>query len=260
MEFMMLASMNPDSGFSAGPGWIDWDAAGPSSAVVAENDYVGDGTIDPSVLGGVGCSGASLGGASPDKALFRSETNADYISPRRSPLFVRARGKDKYLDDVDMEDEGDVMGLLFDDPTDGDFVSRLPPVRGPDGKGKDEDKATVAGADTMQIGFDIGARAGGTRIRRKSWRKALADGDDDDKTDHCEDTDAGADGAVVRRHSPNMSSNPSSSLDATYCHHCRRNTFKPKMRCTHIRESTGEQCRKLFCDLCVERRYVPAPP
>jgi hypothetical protein len=256
MEFMMLASMNPNSGFSAGPGWTDWDAAGPSSAMVAENDYVGDGTIDPSVLGGAGFSGVSLGGGRPGKAVFRLDGTAgsdDHIGYHRSP-FMRARGKDKYLDNGDVEDEGDVMGLLFEDPPDGDFVSRPPSVRGAGGKGKNKDKATVAGADTMDIDIDVGARTGGTRIRRKSWRKALAD--DDDKTDHSEDTDTEANDTVGRRHSSTMSRNLSSSLGATYCHHCRRKTFRPKMRCTHIRKSTGEQCRKMYCDLCIERRYV----
>ncbi|KAI0249443.1 hypothetical protein BJV78DRAFT_695653 [Lactifluus subvellereus] len=27
------------------------------------------------------------------------------------------------------------------------------------------------------------------------------------------------------------------------------------MRCTQIRASTGEPCRKLYCDLCIEKRY-----
>ena len=76
MELMLLASTNPNSGFSAGPGWIDWEAAGPSTDSVGENEYVGDGTIDPSVLGGARCFDASPGGGSPDKSVLRSDHTA----------------------------------------------------------------------------------------------------------------------------------------------------------------------------------------
>ena len=172
---------------------------------------------------------------------------------------MRARDKDKYLNDdgdKDNEDEEDVMGLLFEVPTDGDFVFQPPSARGACGKRKDKNKMTVAGEDAKQIGTGIDARSSGRRIRRKSWRKALADDDDDDA---CEDTDVEADDAVVRPYSSNMSSNLLSSLTNTFCHHCRRKTLRPKMRCTRVRVSTGEQCRKMYCDLCIEKRYVPAP-
>jgi hypothetical protein len=206
MELMLLASMNPNSGFSAGPGWIDWEAAGPSTDSVAENEYVGDGTIDPSVLGGPRCFDASPGGGSPDKSVLRSDHIAvsdEYIRSHRSPMFIRATDKDKYLED-DVEDEGDVMGLLFEDPT-------------------------------------------------KSW-KAFAG--DSDKTDHYEDTETEDDDAEEQPIPSNMSSNLPSSLTTTFCHHCRRGTSRPKMRCTRINKSTREQCRKLYCDLCIQKRYV----
>ena len=254
MEFMLLASMNPNSGLNAGPGWIDWDSAGPSTDLVTENEYVGDGTIDPSVLGGFEYSGTSHRGGSPDKTPFRPDATTvsdDYFRSRRSPLFMRARDKDRYLyneeeeDSDDAEDEGDVMGLLFKDSPDGGFVSRSPSSRGAGGKGKNKDQMTVTGT-----------RAGNTRIRKKSWRKSLAD--DNDK-DRCEDTDPETDDAVVRSYSPNMSNNLLPELTATFCHHCRRKTQRPKMRCTRIRESTGEQCRKMYCDNCIEKRYARPP-
>jgi hypothetical protein len=254
MEFMLLASMNSNSGFNAGPGWIDWDAAGPSTALVAENEYVGDGTIDPSILGGFEYSGTSHRGGSPDKTTFRPDVttvSGDYIRSRRSPLFMRARDKDRYLyneeeeDSDDVEEEGDVMGLLFKDSPDDGFVSRSPSVRGAGGRGKDKDQITMT--DT---------RAGNTRIRKKSWRKLLAD--NNDKTD--EDTDAEADDVVTRSYSPNVSNTFLPERTATFCHHCRRKTQRPKMRCTRIRESTGEQCRKMYCDNCIEKRYAPPPP
>ena len=252
MELMLLASMDPNSGTSAGSGWIDWDAAGPSTDLATENEYVGDGTIDPSVLGGAGFD-ASLRGGSPDKSILRSD---DYIRSHRSPLFKRAGDKDKNLDDDDIE-EGDVMGLLFEDPTDGDFVLGTPSARSArdaGGKGKDKDNVTMGGADAMRIGIGIDATTRDTRKRRKSW-KALAD-----EVDHYEDTDTEADSVVEQPHSPNISNNDLSSLlTMTFCHHCRRKTARPKMRCTRIRGSTGEQCRKLYCDNCVQKRYVSTP-
>ena len=203
MELMLLASMNPNSGFSAGPGWVDWEAAGPSTDLVAENEYVGDGTIDPSVLGGARCFDASPGSGSPDKSVLRSDHIAvsdEYIRSHRSPMFIRATDKEKYLED-DVEDEGDVMGLLFEDPT-------------------------------------------------KSW-KAFAG--DNDKTDQYEDTETEDDYAEERHNPLNMSSNLS---PRKFCHHCRRGTSRPKMRCTRINKWTREQCRKLYCDLCIQKRYV----
>ncbi|KZT00884.1 uncharacterized protein LAESUDRAFT_521702 [Laetiporus sulphureus 93-53] len=40
----------------------------------------------------------------------------------------------------------------------------------------------------------------------------------------------------------------------TFCHQCRRSTSHEKMRCTEIKE-TGEKCGKLFCVVCVVKRY-----
>jgi hypothetical protein len=257
MEFMLLDSMDHNSALNVDPGWVGWHATAPSTGLVVENEFIGDGTIDPSVLGGAECSGAGLGGGSPNKAVLRSD---DYI---QSSLFLRARDNDKSLDNRDDEDsddlgdEGDVMGLLFENSTDGDTVSRPPSAHGPGGKGKNKDTATVDGADARQINTGINGRAGGTRKRRKSWRQALAD--EDDNTDHCEDTDTESHDTVARPYLSNVSNNLSSSVTRTFCHHCRCKTFRPKMSCTRINKSTRKPCRKMYCDSCIEKRWVPAP-
>ena len=257
MDFMLMDPMDHISALNADPGWAGWHATAPSTGLVVENEFVGDGTIDPSVLGGAEFPSASLGGGSSNKAVFRSD---DYIRSHRSSLFMRGRDNDKYLtshDDEDSDnlgDEGDVMGLLFENSTDGGTVSRPPPARGAGGKGKNKDTATVDGADARQ---NTGARACGTRERRKSWRQALAD--ENDNTDECEDTDTESHDTVARPYLSNVSNNLSSSVTATFCHHCRRKTFRPKMCCTRIRESTGQQCQKFYCDLCIQKRCVPAP-
>jgi len=249
MDFMLLDSMNPGSTLNADPGWVGWHASAPSTGLVVENEFVGDGTIDPSVLGGAECHGASLGGGSPNKAVFRSDATAasnGYFRSHRSPLFMYPRDKDKSLDNDDndkdsddMGDEGDVVGLLFENSTEGGTVSSQPSARGTGGKGKKKD-TTVAGAGARQIGTGIDARARGARKRRKSWRKTLAD--DNESPDR-----------VPRRYLSKVSNT------ATFCHHCRRKTFRPKMCCTRIRESNGTQCRKMYCDHCIQKRCVPAP-
>jgi hypothetical protein len=252
MEFMLLDSMDHNSALNADPGWVDWHATAPSTGLVVENEFVGDGTIDPAVLGGAECFGTSLGGGSPNKAVFRSD---DHIRSHRSSL-MRARDNDKSLDNHDSDDlgdEGDVMGLLFENSTDG-TGSRLPSPCRAGGKGKNKATAAVDGADTRQINIGINAGRGGARKRRKSWRKALAD-----NSDNCQDTDTESNDTVARPYLSNVSNNLSSSVVATFCHHCRRKTFRPKMCCTHTRESTGKQCGKMYCDLCIQKRCVPAP-
>ena len=255
MEFMLLDSMDHNSALNDDPGWVGWHATAPSTGLVVENEFVGDGTIDPSVLGGAGCSGAGLGGRSPNKAVFRSDDDI------RS-LFMRARDNDKSLDNHDEDsddlgDEGDVMGLLFEDSTDSGTVSRPPSPHGAGGKGKNKDTLTVDGADARQINTEIRARTDSARKRRKSWRKALAD--ENDNVDHCEDTDTESHDTVARPYLSNVSNNLSSSVTKTFCHHCRRKTFRPKMCCTRNNESTGKPCRKMYCDSCIQKRCVPVP-
>ena len=253
MEFMLLDSIHHNSALNADPGWVGWHTTAPSTGLVVEDEFMGDGTIDPSVLGGAECSGASLGSGSPNKVILRSD---DYIRSHRSSL----RDNDKSLDNHDSDDlgdEGDVMSLLFENSTDGGALSRPPSARGAGGKGKNKDTATVDGVDARQIDTGICARTGSTRIRAKSWRKTLAD--DNDDTDYCKDTYTEPHNTVARRYSSNVSNNvSSSSTTTTFCHHCRRKTFRPKMCCTQISDSTGRQCRKMYCDLCIQKRCVPA--
>ena len=85
--------------------------------------------------------------------------------------FSRDRGDD----DGDDEEEQDVMGLLFQNTSEDDF----PPPSGL-GKSKGKGKSRAASMDARvesPISFGAAAAAG-TRIRKKTWRKALADGDD----------------------------------------------------------------------------------
>jgi hypothetical protein len=253
MEFMLLDSMDHNPALNADSGWVGWHATAPSAGLVVETEFIGDGTIDPSVLGGAEWSGASFGGGSLNKAVFRPD---DYIRSHRSSQFMRARDNDKSLDDRDSDDlgdEGDVVSLLFENSTDGGTVSRPPSAHGAGGKGKSKD-TTV---DARQINTGTNKRTGSTRKRRKSWRKALAD--KNDSTDHCEDTDTESHDTVARPYLSNVSNNLSSSVTATFCHHCRRKTLRPKMCCTRIKESTGKQCGKMFCDHCIQKRCVPAP-
>jgi hypothetical protein len=254
MEFMLLDSMDHNSALNADSGWVGWHATAPSAGLVVETEFVGDGTIDPSVLGGAECSGASLGGGSLNKAVFRSN---DYIRSHRSSHFMRESLDNHDDNSDDLGDEGDVMGLLFESSTDGGTVSRPPSAHGPGGKGKSKDTATVDGADARQINTGINEKAGSTRKRRRSWRQTLAD--ENDNTDHCEDTDTESHDTLARPCLSNVSNNLSSSVTATYCHHCRRKTLRPKMCCTRIKESTEKQCGKMFCDLCIQKRCVPAP-
>ncbi len=246
MDFTM-ASLNPC--FDDGAGWVDWGVAGPSTTIVPEDEYVGDGTIDPSVLGGGGGGRYSTSpGAGGPREIFRSDTVASdgyaHSLTLRAPVVVRAIGVDKVPNDVG--DEGDVEGLLFDSLADGDFVP--------------SDNKSKAAAGPRRIGADD------VRIRTKSWRKALAEegrdtDDTDTEIDDGEESDEPhLDVRAARRTSLSSPSPSSASLQAlltlTFCHHCRRKTTRPKMRCTTIRESTGVQCRKLYCNLCIEKRYA----
>ena len=232
----------------------DWGAAGPSTGVVATGDgdeYVGDGTIDPSVLGG--CPGAG----SPCK-LFRSDTAESSLGG-----FAFAR---PFIDDVQLRDGGEEEQ---DVTMDGDFVP----------------SAAAAAPSKRRVRTRGGGRigAGDMRIRTKTWRKALADENEnssEDTTDDAADDDdveqcLDVVGVAARRRQRSTPSNVSPSEasaslrlqvlrseEKTFCHHCRCKSRRPKMRCTFIRESTGVQCRKLYCDACIEKRYVTilSPP
>ena len=233
----MPASLNSYHLSDGAGGWIDWGAAGPSTAVVTgDDDYVGDGTIDPSVLGGCDASGfgASLGAGSPCK-LFRSDT------VRAMDVGRKERLRDGGGEDVDV--------------TDGDFML-----------------SSGAGARAV-VSAPGRIGASNVRIRTKTWRKALADENEDSEDtndDPDDDVEQSLDVGAARRRSASSNPSPSEASASlrlqvlsgeaiTFCHHCRCKSKRPKMRCTFIRESTGVQCRKLYCDGCIEKRYAFPP-
>jgi hypothetical protein len=218
----MLATLNSSPGASAG--WIDWsteDLLGTTTTaggtgVVSAGELTGGGTIDPSVLGG--------GAGSPGK-LFRSDSDQSVgqSGPLRSPERVsqsRAMGEDD-----DLGDEEDVVSMLFQE--------RSPSLTG-----------SAKAVDSTEQ-----ASTSGPRRRKKSWRKALAESYEAAAAEDSDNKDEDVEGTQ-----PVSSSLPSpQSSVLSFCHHCRRKTRRPKMRCTLIIKS-GERCRKLYCDLCIERR------
>ncbi|KAH9041038.1 hypothetical protein EDB85DRAFT_1923655, partial [Lactarius pseudohatsudake] len=109
-------------------------------------------------------------------------------------------------------------------------------------------------------------------MRRKSWRKELADeaevGDNDDSDDEGDDDDglrAHAISAPVftgarrKKRTPASSSSGALPGGLSSCYHCRSTTRRPKMRCTLIKASTEMRCRNLFCDRCIEKRHALHP-
>ncbi|KAH9069596.1 hypothetical protein EDB83DRAFT_2373631, partial [Lactarius deliciosus] len=105
-------------------------------------------------------------------------------------------------------------------------------------------------------------------MRRKSWRKELADDVEDGRDDGSDDESSSDYGprahaisapvftnAHRKKRSPASSSSGVLPGGLAFCHHCRRKTPLPKMRCTLIKASTDEQCHNLCCELCIEKRY-----
>jgi hypothetical protein len=224
----MLATLNSSPGASAG--WIDWsteDLLGTATTsggtgVVSAGELAGGGTIDPSVLGGAG---------SPGK-LFRSES-AGQSRPLRSPERTsRSRAMCEEEDLDDLGDEEDVMSLLFQER------SRSASLADSASKSKSKVVDSTEHASTS------------LRKRKRSWRKALAESYEAAAAEDDERDDDSMEGTQ-----PVSSSLPSPrSSGMSFCHHCRRKTRRPKMRCTLVIKSTGERCRKLYCDLCIEKR------
>ena len=230
------------AGSPGGEGWVDWPAGNVLDGTGAGTDmgvdeYAGDGTIDPSVLGG--------GSNSPNKP--------DAYSSSPMHQFSRDRGGE---DDGDYEEEDDVMGLLFQNTSDDDFS----PPSGL-GRGKGKGKSRAASMDTqVESPIGVGAAPAATvaRIRKKSWRKTLADGDDEGDEElphmHAISAPVGLDARPKKRR--RILSSSSSSGQSTFCHHCRCTSLRPKMRCTKIAASTGKPCLKFFCQNCIEKRYA----
>jgi hypothetical protein len=119
--------------------------------------YAGDGTINPSVLGG--------GGNSPDK--FEDHPNSPVRRNRDGGALSRTTDEG---DGMDHEEEEHVMGLLFEHMNDDDFVPGL-------GKGKARAKAEwslwmassifrTASALLPLLVRGSGGRAGARHLRR----------------------------------------------------------------------------------------------
>ena len=161
------------------------------------------------------------------------------------------------------------MGLLFENVSHDDFV---PPSGLGKGKGKIVD-GVVESPESISP-----AAAACARVRRKSRRKAFADeaevkhrvkhdNDDDSHSESENDEEGPRAPAMSAPAFPNAShtkrptpSSSSSKLvrELTYCNHCRCKMRRPKMRYTLINK-TSEQCAKMFCDNCVEKRYALHP-
>jgi hypothetical protein len=143
------------------------------------------------------------------------------------------------------------------------------------GKGKGKSCA-VPTCGVVDSPSSVGASSS-TRVQRKRRRKLLPDEteaehwiqpyDNDDDGEHKSDEDGPRahalsalalvhlDARPDKRQRTTTSPSPSSS-GMTLCHHCKRKTPWPKMRCTLIVTSVGVLCRKLFCNACVEKRCV----
>ncbi|KAI9436869.1 hypothetical protein H4582DRAFT_364171 [Lactarius indigo] len=226
-------------------GWIDWRDGNVFGGAGASTDtgvgeYAGDGTIDPSVLGG----GGDLSPGKPRDEASSPVCGFDGVQPSR-------------MTDEDDEEEKDVMGMLFENTSDDNFVPAS-------GLGKGKGRAVIA--DGVVESAESVAAAAGSRMRRKSWRKELADkvelGTTTTATTKAPVTIVRADTQylclfllmLVARNAPRHRRH-----QACFRGGLRSATFAgarhPGPRCTLIKASADEQCRALFCELCIEKRY-----
>ena len=258
-DLTSLTSLGPS--VSGGEGWADWTtqhglggtSVSPDTGV---GEYAGDGTIDPSVLGGGG------GGIGPSKMDGYSSSPAG----RRADL-SRAMEEDYRMDD---EEEEDVMGLLF--ATNGSDEEFVPPSGM--GKGKGKSRAVHMDSVVDSQAESVGASSS-TRTQRKRRRKPFPDEAEteyrnkhDDNDDDNESDEADSHPRAISAPAPahldarpkkrrRTTTTPSSSSSTwSFCHHCRCKSRRPKMRCSVIVASTSERCRKLYCDGCIEKRYA----
>ena len=261
-DLTSLTSLGPS--VSGGEGWADWStqrglggtSVGPGTDV---GEYAGDGTIDPSILGGGG-------GVSPSKVDGYSNSPAG----RRADL-SSAMEEGYRMDD---EEEEDVMGLLF--ATNGSDEEFVPPSGM--GKGKGKSRAVPMDSVVDSPAESVGASSS-TRVQRKRRRKPFPDEaeteyrnkhDDDDDDNESDEADSRT-RAISAPAPAHLDARPkkrrrttttpsSSSATWTFCHHCRCKSRRPKMRCSVIVTSTSERCRKLYYDGCIEKRYAVQLP
>ena len=257
-DLTSLTSLSPS--VSGGERWADWPtqrglggtSVSPDTGV---GEYAGDGTIDPSVLGGGG------GEISPSKMDGYSSSPAG----RRADL-SRAMEEDYRMDD---EEEEDVIGLLF--ATNGSDEEFVPPSGMGKGKGKSRAVPMDSVVDSPEsVGASSSSRAQRTRRRKPfpdeaetEYRNKHDDNDDDHESDESDSRTRAisAPAPVLLYARPKKrrrtTTTPSSSSSRwSFCHHCRCKSRRPKMRCSVIVASTSERCRKLYCDGCIEKRYA----
>jgi hypothetical protein len=162
------AHSNPDRGLnfdlslsaisSGGEGWVDWNAAHGLggqrvSTEAGVGKYAGDGSIDPSVLGG--------GGLSPSNV-------DDYSSSHAGRLLELSRVADEGYT-MNNEKEQDVMGLLFAANTiDEDFVPRS-------GLSKGKDKSRAVPMDGVVDPPESAGAPSSTRVQRKRHLELFPD-------------------------------------------------------------------------------------
>ncbi|CAL1697120.1 unnamed protein product [Somion occarium] len=233
----------------------------------------GDGTIDPSILGG-----------------------GPLMSIERTPSPVAA---DHLLGKLPSPD-GSIPGSPGSNPsgTSGPQRDSIPPQPLPEqeteysfphspkvtGKGKGKGKAKpseevlAAAASRRRRTSSFGSPSDEKRDRRPSARvlEALAsvdyeltDDDADGETINTEELGSIVGHSVTRRDATVNQSKakprkrasqleqtiaPNGAIPSEYCHQCRRKTQYNKMRCSAIRED-GDICGLRFCERCIERRY-----
>ena len=260
-DLTSLISLGPS--VSGGEGWADWPTqhglgASSVSPDTSVGEYAGDGTIDPSVLGGgEGINPSKMDGYSSSPPGLRADLS-------------HAMEEDYQMDD---EEEEDVMGLLF--ATNGSDEEFVPPS----GMGKGKGKSRAVPMDSVVDSPESVSASSSTRVQRKrrcnpfpdesetEYRNRHDDDDDDHKSDEADSctraisapAPALLDARPEKRR--RTTTTPSSSSSTwSFCHHCRCKSRRPKMRCSVIVASTSERCRKLYCDGCIEKRYAAQLP
>ena len=175
-------------------------------------------------------------------------------------------------EDYRMDDEGeeDVMGLLF--ATNGSDEESLPPS----GMGKGRSKSRAVPMDGIVDSSESVSASSSTKVQRKRRRKPLPDElkteyrikHDNDDGEH-ESDEADSRTRAISAPAPLLDAHPKKCRRTTkttttgmlsYCHHCRYNTRRPIMRRTVIDASASERGSKVYCDDCIEERYVLVIP
>ncbi|EMD41288.1 hypothetical protein CERSUDRAFT_101801 [Gelatoporia subvermispora B] len=268
------------------PGEEEFDVHITDEAALPELPF-GDGTIDPSLLGGpelepsiqldVNSSG-SVRSTSPsslqDVHLQDAMNNqhAPLNAPHVRSLAGPSRRQEQTLLEPDtsqpglpgcpLDPEDDLHTHSHRESTDADD-SDYAPGDGGMGKGKGKAKANArAKAKRPEYSEHLilsekRARRPSARMRRATFEPHSSEVSDETYEDEHFDYDAIAGSsarkraAKVKKKSQRVQELP---YDMTFCHQCRRTTAHDKMRCTEIRED-GSGCGMRFCVMCIIKRY-----